>query len=36
MSHQIEFTAPTERIRLRERCLGRVGECPNLIRRDTL
>jgi len=36
MSHQIEFTAQTERIRLRERCLGRVGECSNLIKCDTL
>ncbi len=36
MSHQIEFTAPTEGIRLRECCLGRGGECSNPIRRDTL
>jgi len=35
MSHQVEFTDPTERIRLRERCLGLVGECSNLIKCDT-
>ncbi len=36
MSRQIEFTAPTERICLRERCLGRGGEYSNLIKCDTL
>ena len=36
MSDKMEFTALTERIRLRERCLGRARECSNMIKCDTL